>query len=104
MAFAQHLRDLGHNYIGVDIDKGALFTLAMCGFSAYHPADLPKSMEVDILLLGNMSGIETGIHLINARKLLKEDGTIFMWDFSRQKLPKEGSQETVVMSIVSKEG
>ena len=61
-------------------------------------------MEVDILLLGNMNGIETGMHLVNARKLLKNNGTVFMWDFSKQRLPKGEFQQTVVMSVVSKEG
>jgi len=50
-----------------------------------------------------MKGIETGMHLVNARKLLTDNGTVFMWDFSRQNLPKGKSQETVVMSVVSRE-
>lgn len=102
--FAEYLRELGHNYIGVDIDKDSLADLKNHGLTAYHPDNLPKNLEVDILLLGNMNGIETGMHLVNARKLLKENGTVFMWDFSHQRLPKGKSQDTVVMSVVSKEG
>lgn len=101
---AEYLIFLGHEYVGVDIDKDALQDLQNRGLKAYHPDNLPKNLEVDILLLGNMSGIETGMHLVNARKLLKNNGTVFMWDFSRQNLPKGKSQETVVMSVVSKEG
>lgn len=102
--FAEYLKELGHEYIGVDIDKDSLADLENRGFNAYHPDNLPKSLEVDILLLGNMNGIETGMHLVNARKLLTDEGIVFMWDFSRQNLPKGKSQETVVMSVVSKEG
>lgn len=101
--FAEYLTILGHDYIGVDIDKDSLSDLSDRGLTAYHPDNLPKNLEVDILLLGNMNGIETGMHLVNARKLLKNNGTVFMWDFSKQRLPKGKSQETVVMSVVSKE-
>ena len=99
-----NLRESGHKYVGVDIDKDALKDLTERCFYAYHPDNLPKDLKVDILLLGNMNGIETGMHLVNARKLLTDNGIVFMWDFSRQNLPKGKSQETVVMSIVSKEG
>ena len=102
--FAEYLTELGHQYIGIDIDKDSLADLSNRGFLAYHPDNLPKSLGVDILLLGNMNGIETGMHLVNARKLLTDKGVVFMWDFSRQNLPKGKSQETVVMSVVSKEG
>lgn len=102
--FAEYLKELGHNYIGVDIDKDALNDLKDRSFLSYHPDNLPKDLKVDILLLGNMNGIETGMHLVNARKLLTDNGIVFMWDFSRQNLPKGKSQETVVMSVVSKEG
>lgn len=102
--FAEYLTELGHEYIGVDIDKESLADLQNRGLTAYHPDNLPKDLAVDILLLGNMKGIETGLHLVNARKLLKDDGTVFMWDFSVQRLPKGKLQETVVMSVVSKEG
>lgn len=102
--FAEYLRELGHEYIGVDIDKDYLADLENRGFNAYNPDNLPKSLKVDILLLGNMNGIETGMHLVNARRLLTDNGVVFMWDFSRQNLPKGKSQETVVMSVVSKEG
>lgn len=98
--FAEYLRGLGHQYIGIDIDKDSLADLENRGFNAYHPDNLPKSLKVDILLLGNMNGIETGMHLVNARKLLTDEGIMFMWDFSRQSLPKGKSQETVVMSVV----
>lgn len=101
---AEYLIFLGHEYIGVDIDKDSLKDLKNRGLTAYHPDRLPKNLEVDILLLGNMNGIETGMHLVNARKLLKDDGTVFMWDFSKQRLPEGKFQETVVMSVVSKEG
>ena len=102
--FAEYLKELGHQYIGVDIDKDSLSDLQNRGLTAYHPDNLPKDLKVGILLLGNMRGIETGIHLVNARKLLTDEGIVFMWDFSRQNLPKGKSQETVVMSVVSKEG
>lgn len=102
--FAEYLRELGHEYVGVDIDKDALKDLTERCFHAYHPDNLPKDLKVDILLLGNMNGIETGMHLVNARKLLTDNGIVFMWDFSRQNLPKGKSQETVVMSVVSREG
>lgn len=102
--FAEYLTELGHQYIGVDIDKESLEDLGSRGLTAYHPDSLPKDLAVDILLLGNMKGIETGIHLINDRKLLTDEGIVFMWDFSVQRLPKGKSQETVVMSVVSKEG
>lgn len=102
--FAEYLTELGHEYIGIDIDKDSLTDLRNRGLTAYHPDNLPKDLKVDILLLGNMNGIETGLHLVNARKLLTEKGIVFMWDFSRQNLPKGKSQETVVMSVVSKEG
>ena len=102
--FAEYLTILGHDYIGVDIDKDYLSDLSNRGLTAYHPDNLPKDLAVDILLLGNMKGIETGLHLVNARKLLTDEGIVFMWDFSRQNLPKGKSQETVVMSVVSKEG
>ena len=102
--FAEYLRGLGHQYIGIDIDKDSLSDLENRGLKAYHPDNLPKDLVVDILLLGNMKGIETGMHLVNARKLLTDEGIVFMWDFSRQNLPKGKSQETVVMSVVSKEG
>ena len=82
----------------------ALQDLQNRGLKAYHPDNLPKDLKVDILLLGNMNGIETGMHLVNARKLLTDNGIVFMWDFSVQRLPKGKSQETVVMSVVSKEG
>ena len=101
--FAEYLRGSGHEYVGVDIDKDALKDLQNRGLKAYHPDNLPKDLKVDILLLGNMNGIETGMHLVNARKLLTDNGIVFMWDFSRQSLPKGKSQETVVMSVVSKE-
>lgn len=102
--FAEYLRELGHEYIGVDIDKDSLLDLKDRGLTAYHPDNLSKDLAVDILLLGNMKGIETGMHLVNARKLLTDEGIVFMWDFSVQRLPKGKSQETVVMSVVSKEG
>ena len=102
--FAEYLTELGHEYVGVDIDKDALQDLQNRGLKAYHPDNLPKDLKVDILLLGNMNGIETGMHLVKARKLLTDNGIVFMWDFSRQNLPKGKSQETVVMSVVSKEG
>lgn len=102
--FAEYLTELGHQYIGIDIDKDALQDLQNRGLTAYHPDNLPKDLAVDILLLGNMKGIETGLHLVNARKLLSDTGVVFMWDFSVQRLPKGKSQETVVMSVVSKEG
>lgn len=102
--FAEYLKDLGHEYVGVDIDKDSLADLQNRGLTAYHPDNLPKDFKVDILLLGNMNGIETGMHLVNARKLLTDNGIVFMWDFSVQRLPKGKSQETVVMSVVSKEG
>ena len=101
---AEYLKELGHEYIGVDIDKDSLSDLQNRGLTAYHPDNLPKDLAVDILLLGNMKGIETGLHLVNARKLLTDEGIVFMWDFSVQRLPKGKSQETVVMSVVSKEG
>lgn len=102
--FAEYLREFGHGYVGVDIEKDSLEDLRNRGFIAYHPDNLPKDLAVDILLLGNMDGIETGMHLVNARKLLKNNGTVFMWDFSKQRLPKGEFQQTVVMSVVSKEG
>ena len=102
--FAEYLSELGHQYIGIDIDKDSLSDLQNRGLKAYHPDNLPKDLVVDILLLGNMKGIETGMHLVNARKLLSDTGVVFMWDFSLQRLPKGKSQETVVMSVVSKEG
>ena len=102
--FAEYLRELGHEYIGIDIDKDSLADLQNRGLTAYHPDNLPKDLAVDILLLGNMKGIETGMHLVNARKLLTDKGIVFMWDFSVQRLPKGKSQKTVVMSVVSKEG
>lgn len=102
--FAEYLKELGHEYIGVDIDKDSLSDLQNRGLTAYHPDNLPKDLAVDILLLGDMKGIETGLHLVNARKLLTDEGIVFMWDFSVQRLPKGKSQETVVMSVVSKEG
>lgn len=102
--FAEYLKDLGHEYVGVDIDKDSLEDLKNRGLKAYHPDNLPKDLKVDILLLGNMNGIETGMHLVNARKLLTDNGIVFMWDFSVQRLPKGKSQETVVMSVVSKGG
>lgn len=101
--FAEYLIELGHTYVGVDIDKDSLSDLQNRGLTAYHPDNLPKDLAVDILLLGNMKGIETGMHLVNARKLLTDKGIVFMWDFSVQRLPKGKSQETVVMSVVSKE-
>ena len=102
--FAEYLTELGHQYIGIDIDKDSLADLQNRGLTTYHPDNLPKDLAVDILLLGNMRGIETGMHLVNARKLLSDTGVVFMWDFSVQRLPKGKSQETVVMSVVSKEG
>ena len=102
--FAEYLMELGHQYIGIDIDKDSLSDLQNRGLTAYHPDNLPKDLAVDIILLGNMKGIETGMHLVNARKLLTDEGIVFMWDFSVQRLPKGKSQETVVMSVVSKEG
>ena len=102
--FAEYLTELGHQYIGIDIDKDSLSDLQNRGLTAYHPDNLPKDLAVDILLLGNMKGIETGLHLVNARKLLTDEGIVFMWDFSVQRLPKGKLQETVVMSVVSKEG
>lgn len=102
--FAEYLSELGHQYIGIDIDKDSLSDLQNRGLTAHHPDNLPKDLVVDILLLGNMKGIETGLHLVNARKLLSDTGVVFMWDFSVQRLPKGKSQETVVMSVVSKEG
>lgn len=102
--FAEYLTELGHQYIGIDIDKDSLSDLQNRGLTAYHPDNLPKDLAVDILLLGNMKGIETGMHLVNARKLLTDGCIVFMWDFSVQRLPKGKSQETVVMSVVSKEG
>lgn len=101
--FSEYLTELGHKYIGIDIDKDSLSDLQDRGLTAYHPDNLPKDLAVDILLLGNMKGIETGLHLVNARKLLTDGGIVFMWDFSVQRLPKGKSQETVVMSVVSKE-
>lgn len=101
--FAEYLTELGHEYVGVDIDKDSLSDLQNRGLTAYHPDNLPKDLKVDILLLGNMNGIETGMHLVNARKLLTDNGIVFMWDFSVQRLPKGKLQETVVMSVVSKE-
>ncbi len=102
--FAEYLSELGHQYIGIDIDKNSLSDLQNRGLRAYHPDNLPKDLVVDVLLLGNMKGIETGMHLVNARKLPPNGGIVFMWDFSVQRLPKGKSQETVVMSVVSKEG
>jgi methyltransferase domain len=101
--FAEYLTELGHQYIGIDIDKDSLADLQNRGLTSYHPDKLPKDLAVDILLLGNMKGIETGLHLVNARKLLTDEGIVFMWDFSVQRLPKGKLQETVVMSVVSKE-
>jgi len=58
---------------------------------------------VDLLLLGNMKGIDTGVHLVSVRKKLKESGSVFMWDISRQALPKGKSQTTLAMSLVGGE-
>lgn len=101
--FAEYLKELGHVYIGVDIDKDFLADLSNRGLTAYHPDNLPKDLAVDILLLGNMKGIDTGMHLVSVRKKLKESGNVFMWDISRQALPKGKSQTTLAMSLVGGE-
>ena len=98
--FAKSISRLGHEYIGVDIDNECRSALADQGYSVYHPDFVPNGLEVDVLLLGNMGGIETGRHLVDVRKKLKEDGVVFMWDFSIQRLPKGKSQETVAMNLV----
>ena len=42
--FAEHLKELGHKYIGVDIDRDALGGLSERGFTTYHPDNLPKDL------------------------------------------------------------
>lgn len=101
--YADSIRELGHVYIGVDIDSGCRQALASKGYQVYHPEFVPSSLGVDLLLLGNMKGIDTGMHLVSVRKKLKNTGKVFMWDISRQPLPKGNSQTTLAMSLVGGE-
>lgn len=101
--YADSIRELGHTYIGVDIDSGCRQALALKGYKVYHPEFVPSSLGVDLLLLGNMKGIDTGMHLVSVRKKLKNTGKVFMWDISRQPLPKGKSQTTLAMSLVGGE-
>lgn len=101
--YADSIKELGHTYIGVDIDSSCREALAPRGYQAYHPEFLPNDLSVDLLLLGNMKGIDTGMHLVSVRKKLNEFGSVFMWDISRQALPKGKSQTTLAMSWVGGE-
>ena len=101
--YADSIRELGHTYIGVDIDSGCRDSLSARGYQVYHPEFVPSSLGIDLLLLGNMKGIDTGMHLVSVRKKLKDDGKVFMWDISRQPLPKGKSQITLAMSLVGGE-
>lgn len=101
--YADSIRELGHTYIGVDIDSGCRNSLSARGYQVYHPEFVPSSLGVDLLLLGNMKGIDTGMHLVSVRKKLKNTGKVFMWDISRQSLPKGKSQTTLAMSLVGGE-
>ena len=98
--YADSIKELGHTYIGIDIDSSCREALASRGYQVYHPEFLPNNLSVDLLLLGNMKGIDTGMHLVSVRKKLKESGSVFMWDISRQALPKGRSQTTLAMSVV----
>lgn len=101
--YADSIRELGHVYIGVDIDSGCRNNLSAKGYQVYHPEFVPSSLGIDLLLLGNMKGIDTGMHLVSVRKKLKNTGKVFMWDISRQSLPKGKSQTTLAMSLVGGE-
>lgn len=101
--YADSIRELGHTYIGVDIDSGCRNCLSARGYQVYHPEFVPSSLGIDLLLLGNMKGIDTGMHLVSVRKKLKDTGKVFMWDISRQPLPKGKSQTTLAMSLVGGE-
>jgi hypothetical protein len=101
--YADSIRELGHTYIGVDIDSGCRNNLSAKGYQVYHPEFVPSDLSIDLLLLGNMKGIDTGIHLVSVRKKLKDAGKVFMWDISRQSLPKGKSQTTLAMSLVGGE-
>ena len=101
--YADSIRELGHTSIGVDIDSGCRQALTSRGYQVYHPEFVPSSLGIDLLLLGNMKGIDTGMHLVSVRKKLKNTGKVFMWDISRQPLPKGNSQTTLAMSLVGGE-
>lgn len=101
--YADSIRELGHVYIGVDIDSGCRNSLSARGYQVYHPEFIPSDLSIDLLLLGNMKGIDTGMHLVSVRKQLKDTGKVFMWDISRQSLPKGKSQTTLAMSLVGGE-
>ncbi len=101
--YADSIRELGHTYIGVDIDSGCRNNLSAKGYQVYHPEFIPSDLSIDLLLLGNMKGIDTGMHLVSVRKQLKDTGKVFMWDISRQSLPKGKSQTTLAMSLVGGE-
>ena len=101
--YADSIRELGHTYIGVDIDSGCRNNLSAKGYQVYHPEFVPSDLSIDLLLLGNMKGIDTGMHLVSVRKKLKDAGKVFMWDISRQSLPKGKSQTTLAMSLVGGE-
>lgn len=98
--YGEVVKSGGGSYLGLDIDPVSLGYQASIGCSAMHPKDLPSDYFYDILLIGNMSGIDGGMYLVNSRKQLKEDGVVLLWDESFQNITKGRKQRTLAFSVV----
>ena len=99
--YGKIVKDGGGTYLGLDIDPASLGYQQSIGCSAIHPKDLPSDYFYDMLLIGNMSGIDGGMYLVNSRKQLKEDGVVLLWDESFQNMPNGKKQRTLAFSIAS---
>lgn len=102
--FAELVTGLGCSYLGVDISDDCIQFLENNGYSACKPSEVKYDERFDILLLGNMSGIDAGKQLVSIRKQLKDKSSVVVWDFSTQRLPLGKKQELAVISVTSKEG
>lgn len=100
--YGKIVKDGGGTYLGLDIDPASLGYQESIGCSAMHPKDLSSTYFYDILLIGNMSGIDGGMYLVNSRKQLKEDGFVLLWDESFQSMPNGKKQRTLAFSIVGR--
>lgn len=96
---ASFISERGGRYTGIDIDKLAIQRVQESGYRAITPDELREDDSFDILLLGNMSGIDGGMGFVNTRKKLKPDGLVFMWDFSKQSLPNGRRQSIISLSV-----
>lgn len=100
--YIQHVH--GANYLGVDISSECLEYVRSKGYRACNPNEISPNDRFDIMLLGNMGGIDVGKQLVSVRKKMKEKSSVIVWDTKVTNLPNGSSQDLLVLSVTSKEG